>query len=223
MPCSRRMSRARSPGRGPVARPRPAAAGGAPPGRGAAPDRRARGPPRRPDTRTCIRTSRRSCAAGGALAGEAPHGTIAQRPGRRRPAPLAAAPPIGEARRSRSRSARPWPASGGRARHPMPALHARRRAEPVTFGHWCLAYVEMLHRDVSRLETARDRADECPLGSGALRGPRSPSTGARSPASSASADRRANSLDAVSDRDGAADYLWAARWCCRTSRGWPRT
>ncbi len=91
----------------------------------------------------------------------------------------------------------------------MPGYTHSRRAEPVTFGHWCLAYVEMLRRDVSRLETAWERADECPLGSGALSG------------TPLAIDRRmlalrlgfrgptANSLDAVSDRDGAADYLWA--------------
>jgi argininosuccinate lyase/amino-acid N-acetyltransferase len=92
---------------------------------------------------------------------------------------------------------------------PMPGYTHGRRAEPVTFGHWCLAYVEMLRRDVSRLETAWERANECPLGSGALSGTPLPidrralalRLGFRRPT--------ANSLDAVSDRDAAADYLWA--------------
>jgi argininosuccinate lyase len=91
----------------------------------------------------------------------------------------------------------------------MPGYTHSRRAEPVTFGHWCLAYVEMLRRDVSRLDTAWERANECPLGSGALSGTPLPidrrmlalRLGFRGPT--------ANSLDAVSDRDGAADYLWA--------------
>ena len=47
---------------------------------------------------------------------------------------------------------------------PMPGYTHARRAEPVTFGHWCLAYVEMLLRDVSRCDDALARADECPLG-----------------------------------------------------------
>ena len=57
---------------------------------------------------------------------------------------------------------------------PMPGYTHLKRAEPVTFGHWCLAYVEMLRRDASRFEAALSRADECPLGSGALSGTRPP-------------------------------------------------
>ena len=53
---------------------------------------------------------------------------------------------------------------------PMPGYTHPRRAEPITFGHWCLAYVEMLLRDASRLEAAATLSDECPLGSGALSG-----------------------------------------------------
>jgi len=93
---------------------------------------------------------------------------------------------------------------------PMPGYTHGKRAEPVTFGHWCLAYVEMLRRDAARLRDAAVRADECPLGSGALAG--SPLRIDRKALARALGFARptANSLDAVSDRDGAADYLYAA-------------
>ncbi len=92
---------------------------------------------------------------------------------------------------------------------PMPGYTHLRRAEPITFGHWCLAYVEMLLRDASRLEAAATLSDECPLGSGALSG--SPVPVDRSALARALGFARpsANSLDAVSDRDAAADYLYA--------------
>ncbi len=91
---------------------------------------------------------------------------------------------------------------------PMPAYTHGKRAEPVTFGHWCLAYVEMLLRDEERFAQAKDRADECPLGSGALSG--SPVGVDRRALARELGFRRpsANSLDAVSDRDAAADYLY---------------
>ena len=93
---------------------------------------------------------------------------------------------------------------------PMPGYTHAKRAEPVTFGHWCLAYVEMLRRDIGRFRDAAARADECPLGSGALSG--SPIGVDRKALSRALGFARptANSLDAVSDRDGAADYLYCA-------------
>ncbi|HYN40345.1 MAG TPA: lyase family protein, partial [Thermoanaerobaculia bacterium] len=53
---------------------------------------------------------------------------------------------------------------------PMPGYTHLKRAEPVTFGHWSLAYAEMLLRDADRIRAARCRANECPLGSGALSG-----------------------------------------------------
>jgi argininosuccinate lyase len=93
---------------------------------------------------------------------------------------------------------------------PMPGYTHLKKAEPVTFGHWALAYVEMLLRDADRIGAAIDRGDECPLGSGALAG--SPVTidraklakrlGFRAPA--------ANSIDGVSDRDFAAEYIFVA-------------
>jgi len=91
----------------------------------------------------------------------------------------------------------------------MPGFTHGRRAEPITFGHWCLAYVEMLLRDASRLASAAELSDECPLGAGALSGSPLPVDRRAIAKSLGFARPAANSLDAVSDRDAAADYLYA--------------
>ncbi|MBV8516958.1 MAG: argininosuccinate lyase [Acidobacteria bacterium] len=93
---------------------------------------------------------------------------------------------------------------------PMPGYTHLKQAEPVTFGHWCLAYVAMLQRDLSRLNDAQARGDECPLGSAALAGTPLPIDRARLAHTLGFARATANSLDAVSDRDFAAEYLFAA-------------
>ncbi|HZE89114.1 MAG TPA: argininosuccinate lyase [Verrucomicrobiae bacterium] len=93
---------------------------------------------------------------------------------------------------------------------PMPGYTHLKQAEPVTFGHWCLAYVEMLLRDADRLRAARDRGDECPLGSAALAGTPLPIDRNRLAKSLGFARPSANSIDAVSDRDTALDFLAAA-------------
>src|ERR1019366_8063659 len=93
---------------------------------------------------------------------------------------------------------------------PMPGYTHLKRAEPVTFGHWCLAYVEMLRRDAGRLDDAASRADECPLGSGALSGTPLPIDREALARSLGFLRPTANSLDAVSDRDAAAEFLFAA-------------
>jgi argininosuccinate lyase len=92
---------------------------------------------------------------------------------------------------------------------PMPGYTHSKQAEPVTFGHWCLAYAEMLQRDLLRLHAARSRGNECPLGAGALSG--TPLAIDRDAlAKSLGFDRAtANSLDSVADRDFAAEYLFA--------------
>ncbi|MEX0879180.1 MAG: argininosuccinate lyase [Thermoanaerobaculia bacterium] len=92
---------------------------------------------------------------------------------------------------------------------PMPGYTHGRRAEPITFGHWCLAYVEMLLRDASRLGAAAALSDECPLGAGALSGSPVPIDRRALAKSLGFARPAANSLDAVSDRDSAADYLYS--------------
>ncbi|HEX7580338.1 MAG TPA: argininosuccinate lyase [Thermoanaerobaculia bacterium] len=92
----------------------------------------------------------------------------------------------------------------------LPGYTHMKRAEPVTFGHWALAYVEMLLRDADRLDAALRRGDECPLGAGALSGtPVAVNRGVLA-RSLGFARPTANSLDAVSDRDMGADYLHAA-------------
>jgi argininosuccinate lyase len=96
---------------------------------------------------------------------------------------------------------------GEEAATAMPGYTHGKRAEPVTFGHWCLAYVEMLLRDAARLREAAARADECPLGSGALGSPIAVDRAALA-RDLGFARATANSLDAVSDRDAAADYLY---------------
>lgn len=93
---------------------------------------------------------------------------------------------------------------------PMPGYTHLKQAEPITFGHWCLAYVEMLRRDRSRIADAQSRGDECPLGSGALAGTPLNIDRERLAQSLGFARATANSLDAVSDRDFAAEYLFAA-------------
>ncbi len=93
---------------------------------------------------------------------------------------------------------------------PMPGYTHSKQAEPITFGHWCLAYCEMLQRDVDRLGTAKRRGDECPLGSGALSGTPLPVDRDALAKSLSFASPTANSLDAVSDRDFAVEYLFSA-------------
>lgn len=92
----------------------------------------------------------------------------------------------------------------------LPGYTHLQRAQPVTFAHWCLAYVEMFERDYSRLNDAIERLNTCPLGSGALAG------------TAYDIDREAlakelgfhsatrNSLDSVSDRDHVMELLSAA-------------
>ena len=90
----------------------------------------------------------------------------------------------------------------------MPGYTHSKRAEPVTFGHWCLAYVEMIRRDLSRLADTIERHNTCPLGAGALAG--SPLNIDREALAKSLGFARAaaNSLDAVSDRDFAVEYLF---------------
>jgi len=95
----------------------------------------------------------------------------------------------------------------------MPGFTHLQAAQPVTLGHHLMAYVEMLRRDRSRFADARARANECPLGSAALAGTGFP-IDREATALALGFDRpTANSLDAVSDRDFAIDYLMAATQC----------
>ena len=92
----------------------------------------------------------------------------------------------------------------------MPGFTHLQAAQPVTFGHHLLAYVEMFGRDRGRLVDARKRLNECPLGSGAIAGTSFPINRALT-AEKLNFDRpTANSMDAVSDRDFALEFLAAA-------------
>ena len=93
---------------------------------------------------------------------------------------------------------------------PMPGYTHSKQAEPITFGHWCMAYSAMLQRDLSRFKDARTRGDECPLGSAALAGTPLDIDREKLAKSLGFARPTANSLDAVSDRDLGAEYLFAA-------------
>ena len=96
------------------------------------------------------------------------------------------------------------------AADPMPGFTHLQTAQPVTFGHHMLAYVEMLDRDRGRLADCRKRLNACPLGSAALAGTSFPIDRDMT-ASALGFDRpTANSLDAVSDRDFAMEFLSAA-------------
>jgi len=95
----------------------------------------------------------------------------------------------------------------------MPGFTHLQVAQPVTLGHHLMAYYEMLKRDRSRFDDARVRLNECPLGSAALAGTSFP-VDREAVALALGFDRpTANSLDAVSDRDFALDFLSAATLC----------
>ena len=95
----------------------------------------------------------------------------------------------------------------------MPGLTHLQSAQPVTLGHHLMAYYEMLRRDRSRFADARARLNECPLGAAALAGTSFP-IDREATALALGFDRpTANSLDSVSDRDFALDYLMAATQC----------
>ena len=92
----------------------------------------------------------------------------------------------------------------------MPGFTHLQTAQPVTFGHHLLAYVEMLGRDRGRFRDARARLNECPLGAAALAGTSFP-IDRFATASTLGFDRpTANSLDSVSDRDFVLETLAAA-------------
>ena len=95
----------------------------------------------------------------------------------------------------------------------MPGFTHLQTAQPVTYGHHCMAYVEMFGRDLSRVRDAIERMDECPLGTAALAGTgfnidremTSKELGFREPSR--------NSLDSVSDRDFALEFLSFSAIC----------
>jgi argininosuccinate lyase len=103
--------------------------------------------------------------------------------------------------------------AGEHAASVMPGFTHLQTAQPVTLGHHLMAYYEMLRRDRSRFADARARMNECPLGAAALAGTGF-SLDREATALALGFERpTANSLDSVSDRDFAIDYLMAATQC----------
>ena len=95
----------------------------------------------------------------------------------------------------------------------MPGFTHLQTAQPVTWGHHMLAYAEMFGRDLSRFQDARRRMNECPLGTAALAGTSFPIDRDMTAAALGFDRPCANSLDGVSDRDFALEFLSAATIC----------
>ena len=91
----------------------------------------------------------------------------------------------------------------------MPGYTHLQRAQPTTFAHYMMAYANMLRRDVTRLEDCLERMDEMPLGSGALAGTTYPIDRDSVARELGFARITQNSLDGVSDRDFAIEFLSA--------------
>ncbi len=92
----------------------------------------------------------------------------------------------------------------------MPGYTHLQRAQPITLGHHLMAYFEMFRRDMIRVAHAKEAADTCPLGSGALAGTTYPLDREFTAKELGFAHVSMNSLDGVSDRDFLLDYLSAA-------------
>ncbi|CEE91252.1 argininosuccinate lyase [Xenorhabdus nematophila str. Anatoliense] len=92
----------------------------------------------------------------------------------------------------------------------MPGYTHLQRAQPITFAHWCLAYVEMLARDESRLQDALKRLDVSPLGCGALAGTAYDIDREQLASWLGFSSATNNSLDSVSDRDHVLELLSGA-------------
>ncbi len=92
----------------------------------------------------------------------------------------------------------------------MPGFTHLQTAQPVTFGHHCLAYAEMFGRDLSRVRDAIERMDESPLGAAALAGTGFPIDRHMTAKALGFREPTRNSLDSVSDRDYALEFLSVA-------------
>ncbi len=91
----------------------------------------------------------------------------------------------------------------------MPGYTHMQRAQPTTFAHYMMAYANMFRRDVTRLEDCMERMDECPLGAGALATSSYPVNRARTAELLGFQRPTENSMDSVSDRDYAIEFLSA--------------
>ncbi len=95
----------------------------------------------------------------------------------------------------------------------MPGFTHLQTAQPVTWGHHMMAYVEMLSRDLARMQDARARMNQSPLGAAALAGTSFPIDRDMTAQALGFDAPMANSLDAVADRDFALEFLSAASIC----------
>ncbi len=95
----------------------------------------------------------------------------------------------------------------------MPGFTHLQTAQPVTFGHHCMAYVEMFGRDLSRVRDAATRLDESPLGAAALAGTGFPIDRHMTAAALGFREPTRNSIDSVSDRDYALEFLALGAIC----------
>ncbi|HTV67225.1 MAG TPA: argininosuccinate lyase [Rhizobiaceae bacterium] len=95
----------------------------------------------------------------------------------------------------------------------MPGFTHLQAAQPVTFGHHCMAYVEMFGRDLSRARDAIERMDESPLGAAALAGTGFPIDRAQTAKALGFREPTRNSIDSVSDRDYALEFMALAAIC----------
>jgi len=95
----------------------------------------------------------------------------------------------------------------------MPGFTHLQTAQPVTFGHHCMAYVEMFARDLSRVRDCIARMDESPLGAAALAGTGFPIDRHMTAAALGFREPTRNSIDSVSDRDFALEFLSLAAIC----------
>jgi argininosuccinate lyase len=95
----------------------------------------------------------------------------------------------------------------------MPGFTHLQTAQPVTFGHHLMAYVEMFGRDRSRVRDAIERMDECPLGAAALAGTGFPIDRHMTAETLGFREPTRNSIDTVSDRDFALEFLSIAAIC----------
>ncbi|HJG85702.1 argininosuccinate lyase [Pseudoflavonifractor capillosus] len=91
----------------------------------------------------------------------------------------------------------------------MPGYTHLQRAQPTTFAHYMMAYANMFRRDVTRLEDCLERMDECPLGAGALATSTYPVDRFQTAAALGFQKPTDNSMDSVSDRDFAIEFLSA--------------
>lgn len=95
----------------------------------------------------------------------------------------------------------------------MPGFTHLQTAQPVTFGHHCMAYVEMFGRDRSRVRDSTTRLDECPLGAAALAGTGYAIDRDQTARALGFREPTRNSIDTVSDRDFALEFLSLASIC----------